>query len=394
MTTPETENARPGTWLRSEGSLMSPQQRYASFVAALLLFAGGIFTLREFLPALAWTLIFAIALWPLFDHVARRWPRHRRELLPGGFVLGVVLVFVIPVVVVAIPLASDRHAVTEWVQQVEQSGVAPPRVLGELPFGHRLVSLWQQELGQPGQISALTKGALRGGGAKVASTVGRETIHRLVLFGFMLIALFFFLRDSDDVIAQLLVASRRAFGEAGEDIGRQIVSSVHGTVNGLVLVGLGEGLVLGLTYLIVRLPHPTLFGLMTAILAMVPYGAAVGIGVAAIVLLAKGSTVAAVVVIGLGAVVTFVADHFIRPVLIGGATRLPFIWVLLGILGGVTAWGLEGLFIGPAIMAALILLWREWIGSQKGPINPTAMEIAGSSGSGVGGSVTPGAGAD
>jgi len=47
-------------------------------------------------------------------------------------------------------------------------------------------------------------------------------------------------------------------------------------------------------------------------------------------------------------------------VLIGSATKLPFIWVLFGILGGVTTWGLLGLFLGPAIMAALILLWREW----------------------------------
>ncbi len=77
----------------------------------------------------------------------------------------------------------------------------------------------------------------------------------------------------------------------------------------------------------------------------------------------------------LGFAVTFIADHFVRPVLIGGATRLPFVWVLLGILGGVEAYGLVGLFMGPAIMAALILLWREWVGSQKGPINPLASEI-------------------
>jgi len=49
--------------------------------------------------------------------------------------------------------------------------------------------------------------------------------------------------------------------------------------------------------------------------------------------------------------------------------------VLLGILGGVTAWGLVGLFVGPAIMAALILIWREWIGAEKGPINPESFEI-------------------
>jgi predicted PurR-regulated permease PerM len=57
--------------------------------------------------------------------------------------------------------------------------------------------------------------------------------------------------------------------------------------------------------------------------------------------------------------VIFLADHFVRPKLIGGATKLPFLWVLLGILGGVESFQLLGLFLGPAIMAALMLLWRE-----------------------------------
>ncbi len=70
--------------------------------------------------------------------------------------------------------------------------------------------------------------------------------------------------------------------------------------------------------------------------------------------------VAAIIVFAFGMTVAFAADHFVRPVLIGGATKLPFLWVLLGILGGVEAWGLLGLFLGPAIMAALILLWRDW----------------------------------
>ena len=61
-----------------------------------------------------------------------------------------------------------------------------------------------------------------------------------------------------------------------------------------------------------------------------------------------------------GSVLVFVADHFVRPVLIGGAARLPFLWVLLGILGGLQTMGFLGLFLGPAIMAALIALWREW----------------------------------
>lgn len=355
---------------------LTPAQRRAGMVAALLLFLGGLYTLREFLPALAWTSVFAIALWPLFQQTARRWPRFKRGLLPAAFVLGIVLMFVIPMIVIAVPLATDAGAAGEWIHRVEENGAAPPPFLAKLPYGQRVSNLWQQRLSQPGQITALTKGALAGGGARVAGTVGRETVHRVVLFGFMLLGLFFLFRDADGVVRELKIASRRSFGEAGEHIGYQIINSVHGTVNGLVLVGLGEGVILGCAYLVARVPHPTLFGLITGILAMVPFGAAAGIGIAALTLLAGGSTAAAIAIIAIGVVVTFVADHFIRPVLIGGATHLPFFWVLLGILGGVTAWGLVGLFVGPALMAALHLLWGEWVGSREGPINPPAEEIA------------------
>jgi predicted PurR-regulated permease PerM len=372
--TPDTEDAPAGTWVRGEKWAMSPQQKYTSLAAALLLFAGGVFTLKEFLPALAWTVIFGIALLPLFRRVAARFPRHRRELLPALFVLAVVLVFVVPVVMIAIPLASDAHDASQWVGQVEQNGVPTPDFLNHLPDSGKLISLWQNNIGQPGQISALTKGAFKGGGAHVAK-IGQETVHRLVLLGFMLLGLFFLLRDAESVAKQLQVGSRRAFGAAGEDIGRQIINSVHGTVNGLVLVGLVEGVLLGVAYLVAGVPDASLFGLLTAILAMVPYGATVAVVVVGGVLLVSGSTVAAIVIIVLGVIVAFIADHFVRPVLIGGATRLPFIWVLFGILGGISAWGLSGLFVGPAIMSALILLWREWVGSQRGPINPRAREI-------------------
>ncbi len=78
----------------------------------------------------------------------------------------------------------------------------------------------------------------------------------------------------------------------------------------------------------------------------------------------------AVMVIGLG--VVGVADHFIRPVLIGGATRLPFLLVLIGILGGVEALGLLGLFVGPATMATLMLLWRDYIAHPQADPLPEA----------------------
>ena len=374
---PDSQGSRPGTFAAGDETDMTWPQVRASLIAVLILFLAGLFTLRDFLPALAWAVIFAIGVWPVFERLAHRWPQHRRGLLPAAVIAAVVLVFVIPLAMVAVPLAEDAGAATRWVEHARQSGVQPPQFLAGMPFGARLVPLWQHELGQPGQASTLAQSAMKGGGlAQTGRHLGSELLHRLVLLGFMLLALLFLLRDADDVTDQLKIASRRAFGTAGEDVGRQMVLSVHGTVNGLVLVGLGEGVLLGVAYWATGVPHPTLFGLFTAILAMIPFGAAIAFCIAGAALLVAGKVVAAIIVIALGLIVTFVADHFVRPVLIGGATRLPFIWVLLGILGGVEGWGLVGLFLGPAIMAALMLLWREWVGSQKGPINPRPREVS------------------
>ena len=291
---------QPGTWTRDADVAMSRSQIGASLVAAAILLIAGILTLRDFLPALGWAAIFAIALWPWYVRLTARWPRHARGLIPTAMVGAVLLAFVVPLLVIAVPLVEDAHAAAGWVQQAAQTGIPTPTFLSQLPFGDRLVPLWQQQLGQPGALQALAHRAARGDGSEMGRRIAGNLIHRVVLAGFMLLALLFLLRDIRAVIAGLRIGSRRAFGAAGENVGRQLVDAVQGTVNGLVFVGLGEGVLLGIAYLVAGVPHPTLFGLLTALLAMVPFGAAVAFGAAALALLATGSTVAAIVIVVLG----------------------------------------------------------------------------------------------
>ena len=369
--TPEHHSHSPaGTHIRDRRDIMTPPQRRAGLVATAILFLGGVLTLRDFLPALVWAAIFAIAVWPLFQRLARRWPQHRRATLPSLFVLGVLLGFVVPVVLVAVPLIADAHAAAQWFARVQQTGIEAPAFLAHLPFGDQMAATWHDQFGRPGQLSLLVGHGAQGSMLRIARVVGAQAIHRSMLLLFMLLTLFFLLRDAEDIMAQLRIGATRAFGPAGENVGRQVIRSVHGTVDGLVLVGLGEGLLIGIAYWVAGVPQAALFGLVTALLAMVPFGAPFCVYLAGAVLLAQGNVIGGIGVVVAGLVVIFIADHAVRPLLIGGATRLPFVWVLLGVLGGVETWGLVGLFVGPAIMAALILLWREWIGSQAGPINP------------------------
>ncbi len=343
----------------------------AQHVAMGALAAGlvllGLYTLQNFLSALAWAGIFAIALWPLYTRtMARLGAGHGGALLPAAFTAAVALVFIVPLVLVGVQLAHESMAAADWVRHAQQNGIPEPDALHLLPFGQAEIGQWwQQNLADPGHARELVERATSGRLGNVSRMVGAQVARRATLFVFTLLTLFFLFKEGDNLTQQLRRAAARSFGPGGERVGRQIFASVHGTVNGLVLVGLAEGVLLGIVYVIAGVPHPTVFGALTAVAAMIPFAAPVVFGLAALLLAAGGSLAWAIAVLVIGALVTFTADHFVRPVLIGGATRLPFIWVLLGILGGVESWGLIGLFLGPAIMAALILLWREWSGRDS-----------------------------
>ncbi|MBS0641230.1 MAG: AI-2E family transporter [Proteobacteria bacterium] len=339
-------------------------QQIAKGALVLLLVLAGLWTLHRYVNALTWATILAIAVWPLYRRAQHRWPPGKHNiLLPAVFTLAVALVFLIPLALVGVEVAREAHTVLDTIDQAREQGIPEPAWLAHLPFmAGTAAQWWQTHLATPESANELLDHARESAIANHTRALGEQALHRVVLFGFTLMTLFFLFREGHRLRHQFLRASHRAFGPSGERIGRQMIASVHGTVDGLVLVGLGEGFLMGVGYVIAGVPHPALLGMFTAIAAMVPFGAPIAFGIAALILLVQDMVAWAVAIVVLGVVVTFVADHFVRPVLIGKTTRLPFLWVLLGILGGVETWGLVGLFLGPAIMAALILLWREWTG--------------------------------
>ncbi len=341
-------------------------QRAARVLLGVAFVLLGLYVLQGFLRALAWAGVLAVATWPLYERMQARFPPGRHNLLlPGLFTLASTLVVVVPLVVIAFQVAAEARSVAGWLHDAREHGVPLPQALAGLPvFQAQVSGWWAANLATPEGAQGWLGRAdqeLMGFGR----TYGGRVAHGVVNFGFTLLALFFLYREGHGLSRQLLGAANSLFGPAGERVGRQMVASVHGTVDGLVLVGLGVGLLLGVGYAIAGVPHPALLGGLTAGAAMVPMAAWVVLLLACLLALAAGKAVAAAALGVFGVVVIFSADHFVRPVLIGGATHLPFIWVLLGILGGVETFGLLGLFLGPAIMAALILLWREWVGDAK-----------------------------
>ena len=363
------EKKAPGTWTAEAPYSPSTGQGRTGIAAIVLLAAAGLWTLHSFLPAVGWAGIFAISLWPIYQRCASRWPDRQSLTLPAAFTSLILLAVVVPLAMVAEAVVHDGASVAQWLISARAEGLATPDILHHLPFGDQLAAWWQSTLRTPQEIVHLSSDAKDLSlinGRKILSAIA----HRVLLLGFTLLTLFYLLREGRSVAQALEIGTRRAFGEPGQRVARQAVNAIQGAVNGLVVVGFGEGLVMGLSYALAGASHAALLGLLTGLLSVIPFGALWAVLVAAGSLAAGGNILAACIVSVFGGGVIFLADHFVRPIFIGEATRLPFPLVLLGILGGIEAWGLIGLVLGPAIIAVLMLLWREFVGAEKGPLNP------------------------
>jgi predicted PurR-regulated permease PerM len=339
----------------------STSQLRVRMVLAAGFVLAGLWILHDFLPALAWAGVLAIALWPLYHRVQRLFPgRGGRIVVPLLVTLVVAVVFAAPLILLGIAIAHETRLIIPMIVAARHHGIEVPSVIADLPIvGSSIAEWWNTNLADPAMAQELF-GRVNRFAAESAREHSGEVLHRFVTFLFTLLALFFLFRDGSTLARQLRDLSDRVIGVRGEQIGGHMIAAVHGTVVGLVLVGLAEGVVLGIVYIAVGLPYPASVGAVTGVLAVIPFGAPIVYTMASLYMLSIGKTLAAIVIFVAGNVVVFIADHFVRPVLIGGSARLPFLWVLLGLLGGLETLGFIGLFLGPATMAALIALWREW----------------------------------
>ena len=333
----------------------------ACFSLAIILFA--LFVTQRFLLPLLWAAILCIATWPLYRRALAA--TGGREILAAALVtLAGAVVFITPLAIGVAQAAHQAPALAQLIANANTEGLAPPAWLDRIPLaGTEIHDWWVATLGQPHGLAHLLQDSSVGhmqNASEVLKRVGSNVLHRLIDVGFAFLCLFFFYKDgaalqrqTDAIGAHLIGPSRWTLYSL------KVPVAVRATVNGLVLVGLAEGVLLGIGYQIAGVPSAVLWAAATGVLAIIPFGAPLAFGAVALLLLFRGATIAAIAIAVWGAVVLFVADHFVRPQMIGSATQLPFLAVLLGILGGVETLGLIGLFVGPVVMTLFVTLWHE-----------------------------------
>ncbi len=327
-----------------------------------------IFIIHRFIPSIVWAAIIASTTYPLYI----RWrkligPHDNLSAFTFSALLG--LLFILPLSWLIGLLITEMQIFINYIQLLNRHGGAPPEFIQSIPgVGQELVRVWNENLAQPGNLMTMLShvNISLAPVSYYVKQVGFNLAHRGIQIGFTILTLFFFYRDGEIIYAQVNRVGAYCLGDRWFRYVDNLPGALRSTVNGTILVGLGVGLCMGLCYAALGFPTPTLTGFLTACASMIPFVVPLVFVIVALIFFVAGKMISAIIILVTGTVVMFVADHFVKPALIGGAIRLPFLAVLFGILGGLETLGFLGLFVGPIVMVLFVTLCQELQHSNPG----------------------------
>lgn len=350
---------------------MNTVQRYAPALQKVLLF-GLIFilfylsfqVLKYFIVPVLWAAIIAYITWPLY-HSVQKLCGPRPTLSATLMISMVVLVVGIPLTFAIFMLQHEgRNLFYELQRQVFSGHLDVPQFIRDLPIiGNEVTRTLKEINTDPNSIVQNVSGWFQSHlnyGRLVLSEISKN-IFKLC---FAVMSLFFFYRDGQTILNQVSKALEMVIGPRIHHYLDTISETTRAVVYGVGLTAIAQALLAGLSYFVAGVPNPMVLTIVTFIFALIPFGPPVAYSAVSLWLFSQGQTIEAIGVMAWGVCVVSTADNVIRPLVISGATQIPFLLIMFGVLGGLASFGMVGLFVGPVILAVLLAIWREWLHEQ------------------------------
>jgi predicted PurR-regulated permease PerM len=312
--------------------------------------------------------VIAIASWPLY--VAFR-ARLRRNVGPSSgaaiFTVAITVLLLAPMAFACGALLSEAHALLHNLAAADNKGL--PDWLANTPmFGPWLAAQWEQRFVLPGAVSRLTQGADPGALLGWAQSLGQFTVHHALTLSFAVLLLGFLYQEGESLARELTAVLRQAIGDRAERYVRVGTRALRSSVNSMLVVGVFDALATALAYAAAGAPRPLLWAAITGALAAVPFLGYTAVAAMALELGLQGAPTTALLALTLGCAVLLCGDKLVRPMVARGGMRLPFVWVLMGCIGGFGVLGLAGLALGPVVLSLFGELWSS--GRAKRLANP------------------------
>lgn len=321
---------------------------------------GCALVLTPFFSSILWAAILVFTTWPVYHQLRARFGQ-RSGLAALVMVALTAIVVVLPLALAAPDGADEVNNLRALLQRSLQGGLPrAPDWLGDVPvLGSTLTGLWNrwsEDLSILGEALRPYLGIVAEGGFALLLGIAQGVL----LFILSLFIAFFFYVHGEPIAERLGEILRRIAGDRAERIITVTGATVRGTVYGILGTAVVQGILTAFGLWISGVPRPVLLGAIAGFLSVLPVGAPVVWIPAALWLLSTGKVGWGVFLLIWGTVAISGSDNVIRPWFIARGAQLPFLLTVLGALGGALAFGLLGIFLGPALLAVGYTLVNEW----------------------------------
>jgi predicted PurR-regulated permease PerM len=334
-------------------------------ILLLALLGACLWVMAPFWSALFWGAVLAFASWPLMRLLTRAL-KGRESLAAGILTLGWMLLVAAPLVWLGFNLADHVRDATVFIKDVQVDGLPdPPTWLASIPLvGERLVGYWTTIDQQGAAMLASLKPYL--------GQVGNWLLARSAQIGggileltLSIVFVFFFYRDGPRLAAFVLSLLERLIGDRAQYYVDLVAGTVQRVVNGVIGTAAAQAVLALIGFLIAGVPGALVLGIGTFLLSLVPMGPPL-IWIPATAWLAWKGEYGMAIFLGLwGTFIVSGVDNVLKPYLISRGGNLPLVIVLLGVFGGLLAFGFIGLFIGPTLLAVAYSLLLDWVADSR-----------------------------
>jgi predicted PurR-regulated permease PerM len=356
---------------------LTPNSRDVTRTTLAVLFIGGLIAasfwiVRPFLSSFVWATMIVVATWPVLLTLQARLGG-RRGLAVLVMTVGLLLILVVPFWLAIDTILERTDEIIAWVKSLGTFSIPPPpEWLISVPlFGTRIAEYWQQvaTLRAAELSSWLTPyaGMAVGWFAAQAGSVGMMVLHFLltVIISAILYA------HGETAAAGIRLFARRLAGEHGEEAAVLSGKAIRGVALGVGVTAFVQSFLGGIGLAITGVPAAALLTAVMFILCIAQVGPVLVLVPATIWLYWKVGTLWGTVLL-IWSLIVGAIDNFIRPVLIRKGADLPLLLIFAGVIGGLMAFGIIGIFIGPVVLAVSHTLLKAWVfgGEEQAVLAP------------------------
>ena len=330
------------------------------------LIGTSIWILRPFLGSLIWATTIVVASWPMMITV-QRWMRGKRSLavvLMTGLLLSVLIVPLLLAIVTLVANVEDIVSLSKSLANFKLP--PPPEALVKLPFiGESIASTWQQFAaagteGIAAKVAPYAAGSVRWFVAQVGN-VGLLIVESLLTV--VLVAALF--ANGENTASRFLRFGYRLGGANGEQVMILAAQTVRGVALGVVGTALAQAVLAGIGLSIAGVPFAPVLTAVMLILCIAQLGPILVLAPAVVwVYWSSGGGWGTFLLVW--TIIVGTLDNFVRPILIRRGADLPLLLIFAGVIGGLFAFGLIGIFVGPVVLAVAHTLFGAWIEEEPG----------------------------